>query len=174
MRSASSPGSMTIASPASSSPRRMQLACKGPTGKVSRTMVSSYSHRFAEGDCVELAALDHFQMNLLHLGRHQINRNFHGRLAVLVKTAGNRNFFIGCLRILLGFIGDEQKAAWFGDANHLPDRLCLVVEKADASHMKDDIEAGVGKGQGFGVAEIKVGLHLPATKVDLAVGQHLG
>jgi hypothetical protein len=42
MRPASSPGSTTIASRLSSSPKRIQLQASGPTGKLSKIMLPLY------------------------------------------------------------------------------------------------------------------------------------
>lgn len=75
--------------------------------------------------------------------------------------------------MLLGLVGDEQQTARPGHANHLANSFGAVVEEVDAAHVKDHVEAGICKGQALGIAQIEIGIPLPAAQVDLAVGQHL-
>src|SRR5215469_3467965 len=55
-----SPGSMTMASRVVSSPTRVQLHCSGPTGKVSRIMISlsakpPEAYKWASDECHRMA-----------------------------------------------------------------------------------------------------------------------
>src|SRR5262249_42164437 len=75
--------------------------------------------------------------------------------------------------MLFGFIEDQDAAARFGDADHLPDGSCHVIEEVDASCVKYHVEARIRERQDLGIAQKQVGVELPATEVSLAAGQHL-
>src|ERR1035438_5009555 len=175
MRPISSPGSMTMASPASSSPRMVQLHCSGPTGKVSRiidpillgsrnvgsTLASSLTHSFrfnwrqlvesvgarglAECYCVEFAVPEHFQMDVFHLRRHQIDGYRDRLFAILVKAAGKGNVLVGALDVLFGFVLDHQMTARLGNANHLLDGLYAVGEEVEGAGCVNNVKAGIGE-----------------------------
>ena len=48
----------------------------------------------AEGDGIELAILQHLEVNLLHLGRHPINGHGDRRFAIVVEEAGEWTVFV--------------------------------------------------------------------------------
>src|SRR5580704_883131 len=191
MRWISSPGSITIASPAASSPRRVQLHCNGPTGNVSRIMVlilggsgssrrrpfysyaSLCGHWFAEGDRVEFAVFQQFDADVFHFRRYQINGYGHWLLAVPVKAASIRDFLVGALHVLFSFVLDHQMASRLGDADHFAESFGAVGEEVEAAAREDHVKARVGEGQRFGIAQIEIGVLLPAAQVVLAVGEHL-
>jgi len=111
-------------------------------------------------------------MCFLHLWGYEINRSCDSFLAVLEVSTGNGNSFIGAFHVLFGLIGNQDAAPWLCNTDHFPDRFCSVIKEVDASHVKDNIKTVIGERQVLGIPEKKIGVHLPAAQIGLAIRQH--
>src|SRR5208282_513197 len=125
-----------------------------------------------KGEGIELPVPQQFKMYFLHLFGDEIDWSSNSFLAVLEISANDGTSFIGALHMLFGLIGNQQAASWLGNTDHFPDRFCPVIKEVDASHVKHNIKTVIGKWQVLGIPQKKMGVHLPAAQISLAIRQH--
>src|SRR5208282_58559 len=129
--------------------------------------------RFTKCEGIESPIPQHLQMYFPHLRGYEVDWSSDSFLAVLKKSADEGTSFIGALHMLFGLIGNQQEAPWLRNTDHLPDRFRPVIKEVDASHVKHNVKTVIGKWQVLGISEKKIGVHLPAAQIGLAIRQHL-
>jgi len=107
-----------------------------------------------------------------HLRGYEIDWSSDNFLAVLKISAYDGTSFIDAFHMLFGLIGNQHAAPWLCNTDHFPDRFCPVIKEVDASHVKHNIKTVIGKWQVLGISEKKIGVHLPAAQIGLAIRQH--